>query len=104
MAVQIKTVRTKDMNSGSPSGPRKRDVHYIKINKGNRKGANDHFGGKLVVRSNGVWWIELDTKRNGKPVTIEVKSGDIVFRTDKLNRWQVMSARGFKKRFPEAKI
>ena len=107
MAVSTKSIRTLDMNSGSPSGPHKRNVHYIKVGKGNRKGTAETIGGQLydhLGHKTGDFHIVLKTRVNGKDKTINVTADDVVFRTETSKRWQVITKAGFKKRFPEARI
>ncbi len=106
MAVSTKTIETKDIRSGR-SGLPTREVHYIKIGKGNRKGAAAAIGGELfdhLGAREGDFHIVLVTKVNGRVRTLRVKEGDVVFRTDFHKRWQVITKAGFKKRFPESKI
>lgn len=77
-------------------------VHYIKVNKANKKGAAAAFGGTLYLHDGhptGDFHIDLVTKVNDKPRTLNVETGDFVFRTGESNRWQVLSTAGFNKRF-----
>lgn len=102
MAVAAKHGRSKDKSNG-----RTVDVHYVTVTKGNRKGAAEHFGGKLIVdgRHSNDWYIELVTSTvGGDPRVFEVIQGDIVFRTGKNKRWQVLQRVDFKKRFPQVKL
>ena len=103
MAVQAKTIRTPDRNSGRAGTPN-REVHYIKILKGNRKGAAAAIGGALHDHYDNNFHIILCTKVNGKEQTLSLTAGDVVFRTGESNRWQVLTRKGFNKRFPLAKI
>lgn len=106
MAVQFKHVSTKDLNSGRGGCP-KREVHYIKVNKGNRKGTAAAIGGQLIDHLGhrvGDFHIVLTTKVNGKQRDINVSANDVVFRTGTSNRYQVMTVKGFRKRFPDVKI
>jgi len=93
MVAQIKTITLKD-NSHQVM-----DVHYIRVNKGNRKGAAAAFGGQLYDHSDGTFHINLKTKVNDKVKTIVVVSGDFVFCTGTNNRWQVKNLAAFNKRF-----
>ena len=105
MATALKTISTLDLNSGS--GPRKREVHYLRVGKLNRKKIASIIGGELydhLGHTTGDFHIVLVTKVNGKVKTINLEKNDVVFQTGTSNRWQAMSSRAFKKRFPEAKI
>jgi hypothetical protein len=105
MAVKTKTIRTLDKNSGSK--PHVRTVHYIKLGKHNRKGTAEAIGGMLVDHLGapvGDFHIQLTTKVNRKERTLSLEAGDIVFRTNASKRWQVLTKKGFKKRFPLAKL
>ena len=106
MSVSTKTISTLDTNAGGKS-PRKREVHYKKVLKSNRKGVAALIGGELydhLGHDTGDFHIILTTKVNGKVKDLSVETGDVVFQTGTSNRWQAMSLRSFKKRFPEAKI
>jgi len=107
MAVSLKNVTTKDKNSGGKGTP-KREVHYIKVGKGNRKGVAQLIGGALVDhlghRTAGDFHILLVTKVNGKEKSLHVTADDVVFKTGTSDRWQVITKAGFKKRFPDVKI
>jgi len=107
MAVSLKTITTKDKNSGRGGSP-KREVHFTKVGKGNRKGVAQLIGGTLVDhyghRSGSDFHINLVTKVNGKEKCINVTSDDVVFKTGTSDRWQVITKAGFNKRFPEAKV
>lgn len=103
MAVQTKHSRSKDKSNGKCV-----DVHYITVTKGNRKGAAEHFGGRLFLEDrlhpNG-WYITLKTQTaGGRPQLFDIIQGDIVFRTGQNTRWQVLPRVAFKKRFPEVKL
>jgi hypothetical protein len=105
MAVKTKLIHTLDQNSGRQ--PHARNVHYIKIAKSNRKGAAETIGGKLhdhLGHPMGDFHIELTTMVNRKEKTLTLEPGDIVFRTNASKRWQALTKKGFKKRFPLAKI
>jgi hypothetical protein len=99
MAVAVKQIKTLDTNSGR--GARTRDVHFIKVTKVNRKGAAEAVGGEY---SPGDETLSLVTKVNGKQKTLQVGPGEVIFRTDLNTRWQVMTKRGFNRRFPDANI
>lgn len=106
MAVSTKTILTLDMNSGAKKA-HNRNVHYIKVFKNNRKGTAAAVGGELhdhLGAKNGDFHISLVTKVNGKFKTVQLNKGDVVFQTEDSNRWQVMTLKGFQKRFPEAKV
>ena len=103
MAVTVKEIRTNDTRSGKAGAPI-RTVNYIKILKGNRKGAAAACGGQLYDHADGSFHINLVTKVNGKVKTLTVGVGDVVFRTGTSNRWQVITKKGFQKRFPQSKI
>ena len=106
MAVSTKTIKTKDLNSGRGGQP-KREVHYIKVGKGNRKGTAETIGGELfdhLGHKAGDFHIVLKTRINGKEQSVKITAGDVVFRTGTSKRWQVITLKGFKRRFPEAKI
>lgn len=75
------------------------DLTYIRVNKSNKKGAAEAFGGQLYPHEDGSFHIVLITKVNGKPKTIDVQPGDYVFATGTSNRWQVLNLEGFNKRF-----
>lgn len=105
MAVSLKSISTLDMNSGTSA--HEREVHYIKIGKGNRKGAAILIDGKLydhLGKRDGDFHIVLVTKVNGKVKTLNIKADDFVFRTNDSERWQVITKAGFKKRFPKARV
>lgn len=106
MAVSTKTLYTADTNSGLAGRPM-RAVHYVKVGKGNRKGTATLIGGVLkehLGKKEGDFHIVLDTKVNGKEKTLKLHAGDVVFKTDSSNRWQVLTLKGFRKRFPETRI
>jgi hypothetical protein len=107
MAVVFKGTTTKDLNSGKGGAP-KREIHYIKVGKMNRKGVAAAIGGTLVDhlghKTAGDFHISLVTKVNGKERALNVTADDVVFRTGTSNRWQVITKAGFKKRFPDVKI
>lgn len=107
MAVSTRTIFTQDNNSGRKGTPC-REVHYIKVRQNNRKGSAACIGGTLVDhlnhRSGLDFHINLVTRVNSEYRMLKIWPGDVVFRTGDSNRWQVMSLRGFRKRFPNAKI
>lgn len=107
MAVTPKTVVTTDNNSGR--GKRSGiPVHYVKVGKGNRKGTAALIGGRLVDhlghKTLGDFHIFLKTKVNKKDRELNVQATNVVFRTGKSERWQVLTLQGFRKRFPQIKI
>lgn len=107
MAVTVKKITTIDTRSGRAGTP-ERDVHYIKVGKGNRKGTAEAVGGQLYDhvgnKSLGDFHINLVTTVNKKTKTIILQAGDVVFKTGTSDRWQAISLKGFRKRFPEARI
>lgn len=103
MAVKIKSLITKDKFSRTKSSV----VHYIKVNKSNKKGSAEAIGGQLYDHpghATGDFHIVFVTRVNGKQTTLNVEAGDIVFRTNDNKRWQVGTAESLKKRFPTAKF
>lgn len=103
MAVQIKSVRAHDKFSSTSTSL----IHYIKVGKGNKKGAAEAIGGKLVEHKNhatGDFHIVLETTVNGKPKQLNLEAGDIVFRVNDNKRWQAGTRESLKKRFPTAKF
>lgn len=103
MAVKIKSLIAKDKFSSA----KKTTVHYIKVNKTNKKGSSEAIGGKLLEHFGhkaGDFHILLPTTISGKKVTVHVEAGHIVFRTNDNKRWQVGTAESLKKRFPDAKF
>jgi ribosomal protein L31 len=95
MAVSLKTTVFKDESNGN-----RVEVHSIKVNKSNRKGVKTLIGGTSIQdQADGSFYIPLLTKVNGVLKTIDVRSGDFVFRTGKNKRWQVLSTPEFNKRF-----
>ena len=107
MAVTPKTAITADRNSGSVGAPQ-RFVHYIKLGKGNRKGTAQTIGGTLYDhlgnKTAGDFHIVLVTKINNVVKTVNLEAGDVVFRTGTSKRWQVITLKGFKRRFPELRV
>lgn len=105
MAAKIKTISTLDINSGR--GSRRREVHFIRVGKTNRKAVAQTIAGELYDHeghTTGDFHIVLVTKVNGKEKTLNLEKDDIVFQTGTSNRWQAMSKRAFKKRFPEVTV
>lgn len=103
MAVKVQSLQTKDIFSST----KKSTVHYVKVNKSNKKGAAEAIGGQLYDHpghATGDFHIVLATTINGKVKTINLESGDIVFRTNKNRRWQAGTTSSLKKRFPNAKF
>lgn len=103
MAVKVRSLRTKDKFSSTKSST----IHYIKVNKSNKKGAAEAIGGQLFEHPNhatGDFHITLVTTVNGVSKTLSIESGDIVFRTNNNKRWQVGTTESLKKRFPQAKF
>lgn len=100
MAVQIKSLKSKD-KLGRPD--RQTTVHYIKVNRSNKKGAAEAVGGHLV-ENGGDFWISVPSTINDKKVELHVRMGDIVFRTNSNKRWQVGTPVSLKQRFPRAKF
>lgn len=101
MAVKTKSVITKDKFSKTHASV----IHYIKVNKSNKKGAAEAIGGTLaqsLVKDD--FKIKVKSTINGKPVTLYVRAGDVVFRTNDNKRWQVGTTESLKKRFPDAKF
>lgn len=106
MATAFKTITTKDTNSGGKGTP-KREVHFAKIGKVNRKKIAQEIGGVLVDHLGhpvGDFHIQLETKVNGKVKDLSLEKNDVVFRTGTSKRWQVITLKGFNRRFPDAKI
>lgn len=103
MAVQIRSLATKDKFSKA----KKSMIHYIKVNKGNKKGAAEAIGGQLINHpghKTGDFHIVLVTVVNGKEKLLEIETGDIVFRTNANKRWQVGTVESLKKRFTIARF
>lgn len=106
MATAFKTITTPDTNSGRGGKP-KREVHYAKVGKTNRVKIAKEIGGTLVDHlghPTGDFHIELQTKVNGKVKDLSLEKNDVVFRTGTSNRWQVITLKGFNRRFPLAKL
>lgn len=103
MAVTTKKILTHDTIGNKMT----QNVHYLVVNKGNRKGAAELIGGQLLDHPEfeGGWFhIVLPTKVNGEPRMINVETGDVVFRTGESKRWQVLPKDRFKKRFPKIQL
>lgn len=103
MAAKIKSLSTKDTRGSAKSTL----VHYIKVNKSNKKGAAEAIGGTLYVHeghATGDFHIVLETTINDKKKSLNLEAGDIVFRTNDNKRWQVGTVESLKKRFPSAKF
>lgn len=103
MAVKVKSLITKDKRSPQPSST----IHYIKVNKSNKKGAAEAIGGKLLEHfghRNGDFHILLPTISNKKKTTTHVEAGMVVFRTNDSKTWQALWPEALKKRFPDAKF
>ena len=106
MATILKTITTKDTNSGGKGTP-KREVHFVKVGKTNREKVAKLIGGTLVDHlghDTGDFHINLTTKVNGKEKTLNLEKNDIVFTTGTSSRWQVITLKGFNRRFPDAKV
>jgi hypothetical protein len=103
MAVKTKSISTRDVHSRNSTSV----VHYVKLTKSNKKGVAELVGGQLIEhkgRNVGDFHIFLKSTVNGKPRTLNLESGDIVFRTGKNTRWQSGTRESLKKRFPNAKF
>lgn len=103
MAVKIKSLRAKDKFSSAKLST----VHYVRVNKSNKKGAAEAIGGVLVEHAGhatGDFHINLTTTVNGKVRSLNLESGDVAFRTNHNKRWQVGTTESLKKRFPTAKF
>lgn len=103
MAVSIKTTQFTDNNKKKLT-----DVHHVSVNNSNKKGAAAAFGGNVIlnVDKRGMetgWFIDLETIVNNQRRLVIVQAGDIVFRTNTNNRWQVLSKPSFNKRFSVVK-
>lgn len=96
MAVSTQTIRINDNIT-----KKKTDVHLIRVNNSNKKGAAEAIGGTLVYKDGegDSWYIELKTTVNGRPRKLLIFAGQVVFRTGNNKRWQVATKSAFAKRF-----